>query len=220
MPPMIRQEWTVAGVMTVVALLWLTRPLLGDLFPGLPLSDAGIAMTGALALFVLPDDWSRGTHLLGWDDLKTLRWDVLILFGGGLALAGAIGSSGLSDWIGTALSVLAVLPASLLVLTVMVVIVYLGELASNTAMAAVFLPVAASAAIGMGAGPLELALPVVLAASLGFMLPVATPPNAIVYGSGAVTSKDMLRAGAILDVVAILITFAVAATIGRWVFLA
>ncbi|MCX2724287.1 SLC13 family permease [Roseibium salinum] len=220
LPPMIRQEWTVAGVMTVVALLWLTRPLLGDLFPGLPLSDAGIAMTGALALFVLPDDWSRGTHLLGWDDLKTLRWDVLILFGGGLALAGAIGSSGLSDWIGTALSVLAVLPASLLVLTVMVVIVYLGELASNTAMAAVFLPVAASAAIGMGAGPLELALPVVLAASLGFMLPVATPPNAIVYGSGAVTSKDMLRAGAILDVVAILITFAVAATIGRWVFLA
>ena len=216
--PMSRQEYTVAGVMVVVALLWLTRPLLADLAPGLPLSDAGIAMIGALALFVLPDRWSEGRFLLEWNDIKSLRWDVLILFGGGLSLAGAIASTGLADWIGAGMSALQSLPANVLILAVMVVVVYLGELASNTAMAAVFLPVAGAAAVGMGADPLTLALPVVLAASLGFMLPVATPPNAIVYGSGAVNSQQMLRAGALLDIVSIAVVFVIAATIGRWVF--
>ncbi len=216
--PMSRQEYTVAGVMVVVALLWLTRPLLADLIPGLPLSDAGIAMIGALALFVLPDRWSEGRFLLEWNDIKSLRWDVLILFGGGLSLAGAIASTGLADWIGAGMSALQSLPANVLILAVMVVVVYLGELASNTAMAAVFLPVAGAAAVGMGADPLTLALPVVLAASLGFMLPVATPPNAIVYGSGAVTSQQMLRAGALLDIVSIAVVFVIAATVGRWVF--
>jgi sodium-dependent dicarboxylate transporter 2/3/5 len=216
--PMEQQEIIVTCVMTGVALLWLTRPFLETAAPGLPLSDAGIAMAGALLLFILPDRWSEGTFLLGWDDVKGIRWDVLILFGGGLALAAAISSSGLAAWIGSGLSRLAVLPTALLILSVMVVIVYLGELASNTAMAAVFLPVAGAAAVGMGADPLMLALPVVLAASLGFMLPVATPPNAIVYGSGAITAQQMLRAGAVLDIVAILVTFAIAMSVGRWVF--
>ncbi|WP_417671587.1 SLC13 family permease [Roseibium sp.] len=216
--PMSAQQWTVAGVMVTVALLWLFRPLLANLAPGIPLTDAGIAMTGAVVLFILPDRSVPGGRLLGWEDLKALRWDVLILFGGGLALANAISSTGLADWIGSGLSVLAYLPAALLVLIVMTVIVYLGELASNTAMAAVFLPVAGAAAVGMGADPLELALPVVLAASLGFMLPVATPPNAIVFGSGALTSQQMLRAGALLDVIAILVAFGVALSFGRWVF--
>lgn len=216
--PMGRQEITVTCVMIGVALLWLTRPFLEAVFPGLPLSDAGIAMTGALLLFIVPDRWRQGTFLLGWDDVKGIRWDVLILFGGGLSLAAAISTSGLAAWIGTGLSGLSVLPTALLILSVMVVIVYLGELASNTAMAAVFLPVAGAAAVGMGADPLLLALPVVLAASLGFMLPVATPPNAIVYGSGAVTAQQMLRTGAILDIVSILVVFAIATTIGRMVF--
>ncbi|WP_394713628.1 SLC13 family permease [uncultured Roseibium sp.] len=216
--PMSQQEYLVAGVMVIVAVLWLTRPLLADLLPGLPLSDAGIAMIGALSLFILPDRWSAGRFLLEWDDIKSLRWDVLILFGGGLSLAGAIASTGLADWIGAGMSALQTLPANVLILAVMVVVVYLGELASNTAMAAVFLPVAGAAAVGMGADPLTLALPVVLAASLGFMLPVATPPNAIVYGSGAVTSQQMLRAGALLDVISIAVVFVIAATIGRWVF--
>lgn len=216
--PMGRQEITVTCVMAGVALLWLTRPFLETAVPGLPLSDAGIAMAGALLLFILPDRWSDGTFLLSWEDVKGIRWDVLILFGGGLSLAGAISKSGLAAWIGSGLSGLSVLPTALLILSVMVVIVYLGELASNTAMAAVFLPVAGAAAVGMGADPLMLALPVVLAASLGFMLPVATPPNAIVYGSGAVTAQQMLRAGAILDIVSILVVFGIAVTIGRAVF--
>ncbi len=148
----------------------------------------------------------------------TIRWDVLILFGGGLALAGAIDSSGLSGAIGRSFSALEVLPLSLVILLIMAGIVYLGELASNTAMAAIFLPIAGALAIGLGSAPLDLVLPVGLAASLGFMLPVATPPNAIVYGSGDVTSQQMLKAGAVLDVVGIFVVYAIAMTIGIWVF--
>lgn len=216
--PMSRPQLTVTGIIAIVALLWLTRPFLADLIPSLPLSDAGIAMTGALALFIIPARWSEVRFLLEWADISSLRWDVLILFGGGLSLAGAIGSTGLAAWIGSGMEALAILPSTVLILAVMIVVVYLGELASNTAMAAVFLPVAGAAAVGMGADPLTLALPVVLAASLGFMLPVATPPNAIVFGSGAVTSQQMLRAGALLDVISIAVVFVIAATIGRWVF--
>jgi len=100
----------------------------------------------------------------------------------------------------------------------MACMVLLGELASNTAMAAVFLPVASAVALGLGSAPLEIILPVGLAASLGFMLPVATPPNAIVYGSGEVTSSQMLRAGAILDVLAVIVVYGLAVSIGPWVF--
>jgi len=216
--PMGREEKMVAAIMVVVALGWLTRPLIGSLLPGLPLSDAGIAIAGAIALFAIPAGPGQGTALLEWADMKEIRWDVLILFGGGLALAAAIASSGLSDWIGARVGTLEALPGWLLILAVMTVIVYLGELASNTAMAACFLPVAGAVAVGMGEDPLALALPVALASSLGFMLPVATPPNAIVFGSGALDARQMLRVGAILDVVSILIVAVVALTLAPLVF--
>ena len=113
---------------------------------------------------------------------------------------------------------LADLPRPLLILVLMAVVVCLGELASNTAIAAVFLPVAGAVATGMAAEPASLMLPVVLAASLGFMLPVATPPNAIAYGSGLVSSRQMLRAGAMLDIVSIAVVATLAVVVGPWVF--
>ena len=133
-------------------------------------------------------------------------------------MASAIGSAGVSEGIGALVAGLETLPGWLMILVVLVVIVYLGELASNTAMAAVFLPVAGAAAVGMGESALTLALPVALAASLGFMLPVATPPNAIVFGSGAVDPRQMLRVGAVLDVVSILIVAAIALVLAPLVF--
>jgi sodium-dependent dicarboxylate transporter 2/3/5 len=197
-------------VIVLTGLAWTFRPLISARWPGLSISDAGIAMTAALALFVIPDGTTEDEALLDWRDLAALRWDVLILFGGGLALAQALNSSGLAAWLGNGLRGLEGLPLPVLVLTTMFVIVYLGELASNTAVAAVFLPIAGAAAVGLGEPPASLTLPVALAASLGFMLPVATPPNAIVFGSGAVTARQMLRAGAILDVVTIPVVAAVA----------
>ncbi len=214
LPTLTRDQCIVAAVLLATVLSWILRPLAESRLGMTGVSDAGIAIAAALVLFVLPASRPQSGQLLGWDDVKTLRWDVLILFGGGLALADAIHASGLADTIGKAAGHLGHLPVIALVLVMMVVIVFLGELASNTAMAALFLPIAGAAAAGLSVPPLTLLLPVALAASLGFMLPVATPPNAIVYGSGAVTARQMMRAGATLDVISIGIVFALAVTLG------
>lgn len=215
--PVSPAERQVAYVMLAVAACWVFRPLLSAAVPWLGLSDAGIAMSGALLLFVLPADLERGRFLLSWKQAVGIRWDVLILFGGGLALAAAIGESDLADWIGAQLTGLQVLPAFLLLLAVGALIVFIGELASNTAMAAVFLPVAGATAVGMGEPAFVLTLPVALFATLGFMLPVATPPNAIVFGSGAVEMRHMLRAGVVLNLVGIVVVALAVLTLGRWV---
>lgn len=216
--PMSRGEIMVAVLMLTVASLWVLRPLLILQFPWLGLSDAGIAITAAVVLFIIPVRLMGNERLLRWQEAVKIRWDVLILFGGGLALAGAIADSGLAAWIGSMASILKGLPVIGLILIVAVIIVYLGELASNTAMAAIFLPIAGATAIGLGEDPLLLTLPVVLAASLGFMLPVATPPNAIIFGSGAVSAGQMLRAGALLDIIGIIVVMAIGLTLGPLVF--
>ncbi len=205
-----------AVIVALAALTLVLRPVIDSFVPALSLNDAGIAMAAALLLFVVPA--RDGTKLLTWDHAKTIRWDVLILFGGGLALAAAIDGSGLSQVLGGMFASLQVLPLALVILVAMAVIVLIGELASNTAMAAIFLPVAGAAAIGLGGSPLQLVLPIGLAASLGFMLPVATPPNAIAYGSGEITSEQMLKAGSVLDAISILVVYAIAMAIGPWIF--
>jgi len=215
--PISRAERLLAGVMLLVAASWIFRPLLMTALPWLRLSDAGIAVTGALMLFLLPVDLKHGRFLLSWKEAAGIRWDVLILFGGGLALAAAIGESDLADWIGAKLVGLQAMPVFLLLLTVGALIVFLGELASNTAIAAVFLPVAGATAIGMGEPAILLTLPIALFATLGFMLPVATPPNAIIFGSGVVDMRHMLRAGAILDVIGIIVVALAIMTLGQWV---
>jgi sodium-dependent dicarboxylate transporter 2/3/5 len=215
--PISRAERLLASVMLLVAACWIFRPLLTTALPWLRLSDAGIAMTGALLLFLLPVDLKRGRFLLSWKEAAAIRWDVLILFGGGLALAAAMGESDLADWIGTQLTGLKTLPLFLLLLAVGALIVLVGELASNTAMAAVFLPVAGATAIGMGEPAFLLTLPVALFATLGFMLPVATPPNAVIFGSGAIEIRHMLRAGVILDLVGIIVVSLAILTLGTWV---
>jgi sodium-dependent dicarboxylate transporter 2/3/5 len=217
LPRISKGERCVAGVMLSVAILWITRPLITSAMPWLQLSDAGIAVVGALLLFVLPVDLRRGRFLLTWREAAAIRWDVLILFGGGLALAGAMGDSGLADWIGAQLRGLYALPLILLLLAIGMLMVFVGELASNTAMAAVFLPVAGATALTMGEPVALFALPVALFATLGFMLPVATPPNAIIFGSDKVEIRHMLRAGLILDLVGIVIVAVAVMTLGKWV---
>lgn len=207
-------EARVAIVAALTALGWITRPWLAPLLPGLPISDAGIALTGALALFFLPDGRGKGDRLLNWDEAARIRWDVLILFGGGLALARLIDTSGLAAQIGAASAGLAGLPLPLLLLAFAALIVYLGELASNTATAALFMPIAGAAAVTLGIDPVIFMLPVALAASIGFMLPVATPPNAIVFAHAEVTRARMLRAGAVLNLIGLFVAVGIAATLG------
>jgi sodium-dependent dicarboxylate transporter 2/3/5 len=216
--PATAAEKRTALVFAVTALLWLTRPLLQKLFPALALSDTGIAMAGALALFVIPAGGAAGGRLLDWAHAERLPWGVLLLFGGGLSLAAAISESGLADWIGGRLVAFDDWPAIALIAAVALLITLFSELASNTATAATFLPVVAALATRLGEDPLTLAIPATLAASFGFMLPVATPPNAIVFASGRISVPEMLRAGAWLDVLGVLVLVAVVSVLAGPVF--
>lgn len=213
-----REERLVALVFAGVATLWILRPLLADLLPGLPLSDPVIAMLGGLSLFVIPSDLRRGRFLLDWDAAKRLPWGVLILFGGGLSLASAIQSSGLAAWIGDVLAGSSGWPAIALILLVTAVVIFLTEVTSNTATASVFIPIAATLGSWIAADPMLFALPVALAASCAFMMPVATPPNAIVYASGLIRTPQMARAGLLLNLLCILAITAAAYAASAWVF--
>lgn len=206
--PITRAERSVAVIFIATALLWVTRPLLDPHVPGL--SDTSIAIAAALATFVVPVNLREGEFLMDWTTAERLPWGVLLLFGGGLALADAVTRSGLAEWIGAALAGLQAWPLLLIVVMVTTVVIFLTELTSNTATAATFLPLIASLAIGLGENPFLLLVPAAIAASCAFMLPVATPPNAIVYGSGYVTVPQMARAGIWLNVLFIaLITMVV-----------
>lgn len=193
MGPMSRQERAVGAVFALTAALWVARPLVERVAPGI--SDTGIALAGGVLLFLIPADWRRGRFLLSWSDTRDVPWGVLLLFGGGLSLASAVDRTGLAGWIGGRLEGVGGLPTLAVVLAVVVTVILLTELTSNTATTATFLPVVASLAVAFGVAPLLLLLPTTLAASCAFMMPVATPPNAIVYGSGAVTIPQMARAG-------------------------
>ena len=194
-----RGERLVGAVFVVAAILWITRPILQGAVPGL--SDAGIAIGMALLLFLLPVDIRTGTFVMDWKTAERLPWGVLILFGGGLSLASAINDTGLAAWIGGRMTLFADWPILAVILVVSATIVLLTELTSNTATSAAFLPIVASVAVGIGYDPMVLGVPAVLAASCAFMLPVATPPNAIVFGSSFVTIPQMARAGAVLNIV-------------------
>lgn len=196
---MSRPEVMVAGVFVLVAILWIARPLLETVVPGL--SDAGIAIFGALLLFVLPVNVKDGVFLMNWKSAESLPWGVLILFGGGLTLAGAIQDTGLAVWIGEYFDVVGNWPILLVLVIVTGAIITLTELTSNSATAASFLPIMGALALGIGENPLLFLVPIAIGASCAFMLPVATPPNAVVYGSGVMSIPEMAKAGFVLNII-------------------
>jgi sodium-dependent dicarboxylate transporter 2/3/5 len=199
MGPMSAMEKRVAVVFALTATLWITRPLLADTIPALELSDTSIAIAGALLLFVIPT--GQGGALLTWEYAERLPWGVLLLFGGGLSLASAVADSGLAQWIGNSLTGLSAWPIIGIVVVVTLLIIFLTELTSNIATTATFLPLVAAIATGLGQPPLLLAIPAAVAASYAFMMPVATPPNAIVFSSGAIRISEMVRAGIWLNII-------------------
>ncbi len=166
------------------------------------LSDAGVAMTAALVAFVIPSGSDRHA-LVTWSDTTRLPWGVLILFGGGLSLAAALSATGMTLWLGQQLAPLGAINHVLLVVALTTLVIFLTELTSNVATTATLLPVVAALAFELGLDPLILVVPVTIAASCAFMLPVATPPNAIVFSSGEVQIKEMMRAGLWLNIAAI-----------------
>lgn len=216
--PMSRGERIVLTVIAVTAALWIFRPLIDQAIPFITLNDTSIAMFGALALFLIPVEPRKGIFAMSGEWAKNVPWSVVILFGGGLSLAGGIKSSGLADWIGAATSGLAGLPTIAIILIIIVLMVYLTELTSNTATTSTFLPIVAAVAIGIGENPMLFAFPTVLAASCAFMMPVATPPNAVVFASGQITMIQFVRAGFWTNIAGIGVVMALTYAVVLWVF--
>ena len=200
--PMSTGEKLVLAMFVLAAVSWISLPLI---FEEPPISDEGIAMAVGLLLFLIPGGANRGVRLLDWDTAEKLPWGVLLLFGGGLALSAQFSESGLTEWIGTTTSGLGVLPTVLVVAIFAAIILFLTELTSNTATAATFVPVVGGVAMGLNLDPLLLTIPVALAATCAFMLPVATPPNAVAFGSGYVTVAQMVKGGLWLNVIGIVL---------------
>jgi sodium-dependent dicarboxylate transporter 2/3/5 len=217
--PMSHAEKRVAGVFGLVVICWILRRPISAWFGIDFLSDTGIVMSAALLLFLLPSGNKQQPQLMVWENVQRLPWGVLILFGGGLSLAAAVSSSGLATWLGTSLTPLGALGIFVLVVGATGLVIFLTELTSNVATAATFLPVVAAVALELGVSPLLLCIPITLAASCAFMLPVATPPNAIVFASGVVTIPQMVRAGAILNLLGMVLLSFVSIWLAPWVFL-
>ena len=213
---MSRAERLVGIVFLGAATAWILRTPLVKL-TGLPIDDSIIAMTAALLLFAIPVSLRRGEFALDWSAARNLPWGILLLFGGGLALAGGFSATGLAEWIGQSVTSLEA-STLLLVFIVIIAIVYLTEITSNTASTATFLPILGAVAVGLSLAPVVLAVPVALGASMAFMMPVATPPNAIVFAYEDMTLADMVRAGLVLNIIAIGIVFGLFWLIGPAVF--
>lgn len=212
---MSRAELSVLLVFALAIFGWVVLPML---FETSPLSDAGVALAAAFLLFMIPSGKLRHQKLLDWDTAVKLPWGILLLFGGGLALSAKFTSSGLSDWVGEQVAGIGVLPIVVIVFLVTAIVMAMTEITSNTATAATFLPIFGGVAAGIGADPLLLTIPVALAATACFMLPVATPPNAIAYSSGYITMGQMVRAGIWLNIIGTVVITVLTLTLVTWVF--
>jgi sodium-dependent dicarboxylate transporter 2/3/5 len=207
--PMSRSSWTTLAVFALAATAWIAHPFI----PGIPkgaVTDGSIAVAAALVLFVLPASLRPWQPILRVGSLKELPWGVLVLFGGGLSLAEAMQRTGLSSAIGESFSGLAALPIPMVVGAIVAALVFTSEIASNTALTATAVPILGALAPALGVPPEQLVIPAAFGASYAFMMPVGTPPNAMVYATGRVPLVRMLHTGLVLNVLAVFVITALA----------
>ena len=196
--PMGSAERRLMLVVGVTFVAWMTRLLLAPYLPAGAWTDGTIAIIASLVLFLLPD--GTGRPLLVWEEANRAPWGVIMMFGGGLALAAGMSASGLADWLGNALLPLEAFPLLLVALAVVAMVVLITEFASNVATATGIIPVIAALVVALGVDPILLAMPAALAASWGFMLPAGTGPNAIAWSTGHIRIDRMVKAGLLLDI--------------------
>jgi sodium-dependent dicarboxylate transporter 2/3/5 len=221
--PLSRGEKSVRLVFLLAAFCWIVPSLLstvGDLGQTMPwlrlFNDTVVALSAGLLLFLMPGG-KPGHAVLEWKDAEEgLPWGVLLLFGGGLSLAASVASSGLDKWFGQQVVGLGVLPIVALIAAVTLIVLFLTEITSNTATAATFIPILGGVAVGIGIDPMTLLIPAALAATCAFMLPVGTPPNAIVFGTGAVSIVEMARGGLLLNLVGVVLITLFTVVLGPW----
>lgn len=213
-----KEEKVVLAIFGLTSFFWIFQQAWNTLiFKNDLLNDTNIAMMGGLLMFIVPVNGPQGRFLLSWKDTINLQWGILFLFGGGLCLADGLQHTGIIQTIGQWIAGQSAFNIWL-ILALIVATVLLSEFMSNVALVQIFVPVIFGIADGMNVNPILLAMPVTLAASIGFMFPIATPPNAIVFSSGYIRMKDMVRAGILLDVVSIIICFLASLTLVKWVY--
>jgi len=198
MGPMSSEEKKVALLFFFVAMSWILRGLFTPAWLDF-VSDPAIAMAGAFLLFIMPAGKDKGGFILDWDTAKTIPWDIIILMGGGFALAAGFSESGLTEWLANQLTILQGIHFFVLIIVVVLFVTFLTEMTSNAATATLFIPVMGALAISMDLHPFALMVPAALGASMAFMLPVATPPNAIVFASRQISIGQMARTGLVLN---------------------
>lgn len=190
---------------TFTALAWITRTFILQEYISPNINDTVIAIAAAIVLFLLPSRQAENGRLLSWSDAKNVPWGILLLFGGGLAIAKGFKESGLAQWIGEQLTVLQDVHLLLMILAVVALVLALTEITSNTATATMMYPIMASLALAISVHPYTLMIAAGVAAASAFMLPVATPPNAIVFGSGYLRIPEMAKAGFWVNIIAIIV---------------
>lgn len=201
-------QWTtpekrLAVIIALAFLGWLVIPFVEDYLPADSLTDGTVAVIAALILFVLPD--GTGRRMLTWPEANRAPWDVLLLFGGGLALAGGMDASGLAEWLGRMLLPLQAIPLFIVAMAICALVIIITEFASNVATGSAIIPIVAGLIAALGVDPLLLAVPAAIAASWGFMLPAGTGPNAIAWSSGRVALPAMIRSGLLLDLAGVIL---------------
>ena len=216
--PVSPTEKRVLVIFALTSLLWIfQQPLNEFVLREEILNDTNVAMLGGLLMFLVPAHGTPFKFLLDWSDTQHLQWGILILFGGGLCLASGLQNAGIIQHLGEWIAAQSTFNNTM-IFTLIVITVLLSEFMSNVALVQIFIPVIFGISTSMGINPFVLGIPVTLAASIGFMFPIATPPNAIVFSSGYIRMKDMIKAGLLLDVVSILIILAGSVTLVAMVF--
>ncbi|MDN5203015.1 DASS family sodium-coupled anion symporter [Fulvivirgaceae bacterium BMA10] len=212
-----KAEKLVACVFILTALCWILRQPINNLIGENILNDTIIAMAGGVLLFIIPVDIKKSEFLLDWESMKKLPWGILILFGGGICLAKGMETSGLVQLIGDIIAAQGHIGLGVLILILSCIMLFMTEIMSNVALATIFIPLVIGIAQGFGYDPIWVAIPVTMAASYAFMMPISTPPNAIVFSSGLIRINQMVRAGFLLNIISILILLLAAFTLVKWI---
>lgn len=214
---MTREEKLVAIIFATTALLWIFKAPINKLLPSPILNDTATAMIGGILMFTVPRSFSKAEFLVPWSATSRLPWGILLLFGGGMTLAKGMETTGLIDLIGTTVAEnqLSTVVVFVILITTML---FMTEVMSNVALATILLPVTIAIGKGYGIDPFILAIPVAMASSCAFMMPISTPPNAIVFSSGKITVKQMMRAGFLLNIISILVLLLASFTLIPLVF--
>ncbi len=212
-----KEEKLVMMIFGITCLLWIFQQPINILLKKEMLNDTNVAMMGGILMFIVPVDWKQMNFLLKWSDTEKMAWGILILFGGGLCLAQGLSSAGIIQAVGAKIA--ASSPSvNWLIFGLIVAAVFITELMSNVALVQIFLPVVFGIATNLGIDPILMGMPVTIGASMAFMFPVATPPNAIVFSSGHMKMKHMMKAGIWLNIISIALIYLASVTLMRWVY--